>query len=153
MTHPPHDSSGVDSQSEFESSSGFKSRFNCNPESGDGAERSLTDFLQSNAPTPPPADSALRSQILTEIANHPHTSPSSRRVKAGRVKPWWLVPPAVAAAVLVSWVWPQPAMLTADERLELETYLMSSWTVGTTIETDPLDDWLEDGDPDLFDEF
>ena len=113
---------------------------------GDAAERSLTDFLQTNAPAPPPADPALRSQILTEIANRPHAG--QRQFKA-----WWLVPPAVAAAVLASWLWPRPVALTADERLELETYLVSSWTAGTTIETDPLDDWLEDGDPDWFDEF
>ncbi|MGK7913391.1 MAG: hypothetical protein AB4050_18215 [Synechococcus sp.] len=128
MTHPPHDSSASRDSSDFK------------------AERSLTDFLQSNAPAPPPADTALRSQILMEIANHPHSSPR-------RLQGWWLVPAAIAVAMLANWLWPRPSMLTADERLELEMYLISSWTVGTTIETDPLDDWLEDGDPDWFDEF
>ena len=92
---------------------------NCRPEPGDAVERSLTDFLQTNAPTPPPADPALRSQILTEIANRPHVG--QRQFKA-----WWLVPPAVAAAVSASWLWPRPVVLTADERLELETYLVAS---------------------------
>ncbi len=161
MTRSPHDSSDFKSEPDFKSNPGFKAEPDCpsspdlnpnsNPEAGDTAEQSLTDFLQSNAPAPPPADSALRSQILTEISNNPHSLP--RRFKMGPLKGWWLVPPAIAAAAIASWLWPRPAMLTADERLDLETYLISSWTAGTTIETDPLDDWLEDGDPDWFDEF
>ena len=119
---------------------------NRGPEPEDAVERSLTDFLQANAPAPAPAEPALRSQILAEIANHSHAG--QRQLKV-----WWLLPPAVVAALLASWLWPRPVALTADERLELETYLVSSWTAGTTIETDPLDDWLEDGDPDWFDEF
>ena len=128
MTHPPD------------------RNLNRESDSNDSSDRLLADFLQQNFPTPPPADPILRSQILTEIAQHPHSAPK-------RSKVWWLVPTAVAAAVLASWLWPRPAVLTADERLDLETYLISSWTAGTTIETDPLDDWLEDGDPDLFDDF
>ena len=144
MTHPPHENSGF--KADPSSKASPDSQPDLKSEAGDAAERSLTDFLQSNAPTPPSADSALRSQILTEIANNPHVQPRP-------LKGWWLVPPAIAAAAIASWLWPRPPMLTADERLDLETYLISSWTAGTTIETDPLDDWLEDGDPDWFDEF
>ncbi|MEM9567179.1 MAG: hypothetical protein AAF974_02640 [Cyanobacteria bacterium P01_E01_bin.34] len=146
MTRSPQDSPDFKSNPDLKSGLARDSNPDRNPELGHAAEQSLTTFLQANTPTPPPTDPTLRSQILTEIANHPHVQPR-------RVQVWWLLPPAIAAAMLASWLWPRPAVLTADERLDLETYLISSWTAGTSIETDPLDDWLEDGDPDWFDEF
>ena len=115
---------------------------NDHPPDGD---RPIADFLRQTAPQPPPPDPALRSQILTEINRHPHTM--SRRSKL-----WWLLPPTLVAAAVATWLWPQPTVLTAAERTELEQYLISSWTASTTIETDPLDDWLAEGEPDLFED-
>ncbi|MGK7909498.1 MAG: hypothetical protein AB4040_19995 [Synechococcus sp.] len=118
-------------------------------------DRSLANFLRDNAPEPPPADPALRSQILAEIEqqlledDNPQVEARSRPL--GRKTLWWLLPPAVAAAALASWLWPRPVSLTVANRAELEEYLVSSWISTTTITTDPLDDWLEEGEPDDFD--
>ena len=113
------------------------------PQDRDRGDRPVANFLRQNAPDPPPADPALRSQILMEIHRHPHPVSRSRNL-------WWLVPPTLAAAALATWLWPRTTVLTAAERTQLEQYLISSWTASTTIETDPLDDWLAEGEPDLF---
>ena len=118
-------------------------------------DRALQSFLRDNAPEPPPAAPDFRSQILSAIESLPleggTPNRSSRNRYPGRKALWWLLPPAIAVAAIAGWLWPRPVVLTAADQAELEDYLVSSWTATTTIITDPLEDWLEEGEPDDFD--
>ncbi|WP_017324754.1 hypothetical protein [Synechococcus sp. PCC 7336] len=106
-------------------------------------EQKLVNFLRQYCPDPPPADPALRDEILARAVLHPH-SPRSRWRR------WrWAIPPVVAAAILAGWLWPRPSLTTAELE-ELENYLISSWSASTTIEADPFDDWLQEDDSAFF---
>ena len=108
------------------------------------ADSKLASFLHRHAPQPPPADPALRDEILAQLALHPH--PRRRRY-------WrWALPVAIAAALSAGWLGSRQTLKTAELEA-IETYLISSWGVATSVESDPFDDWLQEGDADFFDSF
>ena len=121
----------------------------------DDRDRDLAEFLRHNRPEPPAAEPELRSQILAAIATEAASTPESASApEANRfLQPrrsrkrllWWLLPPAVAAAMLGSF-WPRPIAFEVADLSELEDFLVASWGGSTAIGTDPLEDWLADSE-------
>lgn len=59
-------------------------------------EQPLVEFLRQNAGTPPPAAANLEVQIMQAVVSSPHQQTSRRRHL-------WVVPPALAASLLLTW--------------------------------------------------
>jgi hypothetical protein len=99
-------------------------------------DRSLVEFLQQHRALPPPESPDLEDRLMAEVEQHPLRVDRSRP----RGQLIWLLPPAIAAALvatLLGYRTLNPAQLTATEATKLESFIEASWQ--NTV-TDPPED-------------
>ncbi|MBF2029350.1 MAG: hypothetical protein IGS48_21745 [Oscillatoriales cyanobacterium C42_A2020_001] len=95
----------------------------------------LTNFLQQNCPTVPPAAADLENRILAVIDDTPQAIGLSEPLIAQRSRPSrrvaWLLPSAIAAGFVATIVgyqaWIPRQQPTDAELAELETFIESTW--------------------------
>lgn len=94
-------------------------------------DQKLVDFIREHRPEVPPTNQALEAKIMAAVAA---TTPS-QPVKQSRVISWrrrslWLMPPAIAASLLIAWGTNQlltPPPPTATELASLEDFIENTW--------------------------
>jgi len=108
-------------------------------------DHKLVDFIRQNCPEVPPTNQDLEAKIMAAVAA---TTPSEP-VKPSPVMSWrrrslWLMPPAIAASLLIGWGTNQlltPVPLTATELASLEYFIENTWD--EAIEPDRPDWYLD----------
>lgn len=109
-------------------------------------DKNLTGFLRKYRPDIPPAKSDFEQQLMTEIAKISHNSPK-HKLFALPHRSLWLLPPTIAAGLLIAWnghralLSPQPSQA---ELASLEVFIENNWDgmVNDKPAIDPQIEWV-----------
>ncbi|MBW4493679.1 MAG: hypothetical protein KME26_11455 [Oscillatoria princeps RMCB-10] len=107
-------------------------------------DQPLVTFLRQHRPAPPPPAPDLEERILAAVANEP------AHVRQYRHRRLWIVPPAIAAGVLIAIAGHRlltPARPSPAEIANLEAFLLTNWD-GTVSDSSPADPAFEPLPPD-----
>jgi hypothetical protein len=94
-------------------------------------DQKLVDFIRQNRPDLPPENQDLEAQIMAAVAANPRSeSRQNSSVIPFRRRSLWLMPPAIAAGLLMAWgtnrlLTPPPP--TATELASLEVFIENTW--------------------------
>lgn len=94
-------------------------------------DQPLVDFLRQHAGTPPPPAPNLETQIMQAVASSTRQQTPTRRYL-------WVVPPAIAASLLIAWF---AHLFPPSPEPSLEAFMKDNWdsvVVGEGTDTD----WL-----------
>lgn len=94
-------------------------------------DQKLVEFLRQNRPEVPPANQDLAAEIMAMVA----ATPLAESVPKSRVIPlrwlsFWLMPPAIAAGLLMAWGTSRlfiPTSPPAAELASLEVFIEKTW--------------------------
>lgn len=98
-------------------------------------DQKLVDFLRQHHPDVPPVSEDLEARIMAAVeASHPSEAIEKAIEKSSviplRRRSLWLMPPAIAAGLLITWGthhWLTPAPPTATELASLEVFIETIW--------------------------
>jgi hypothetical protein len=83
-------------------------------------DQPLIDFLRQNVGTPPPAAPNLEVQIMQAVVSSPHQQTSRRRHL-------WVVPPALAASLLLAWATYRAFVPPSPLPDTIEAFMTDNW--------------------------
>ena len=107
-------------------------------------DQPLVTFLRQHRPAPPPPAPDLEERILAAVANEP------AHVRQYRHRRLWIVPPAIAAGVLIARAGHRlltPPTPSPAEIANLEAFFVNSWD-GTLSDSSAADTAFEPLPPD-----
>jgi hypothetical protein len=94
-------------------------------------DQKLVDFIRQNRPALPPENQDLEAQIMAAVAAIPRSeSGHNSSVIPFRRRSLWLMPPAIAASLLMAWGTSRllnPPPQTATELASLEVFIENTW--------------------------
>jgi hypothetical protein len=94
-------------------------------------DQKLVEFLRQNRPDLPPENQDLEAQIMAAVAATPRSeSGQNSSVIPFRRRSLWLMPPAIAAGLLIAWGTSRlltPPPQTATELASLEVFIENTW--------------------------
>jgi hypothetical protein len=94
-------------------------------------DQKLVDFIHQYRPEVPPGSEDLEARIMAALeAKHPSEAMQKSSVIPLRRRRLWLMPPAIAAGLLISWGthhWLTPAPPTETEIASLEVFIETTW--------------------------
>lgn len=94
-------------------------------------DQKLVEFLRQNRPDLPPENQDLEAQIMAAVAATPRSeSGQNSSVIPFRRRSLWLMPPAIAAGLLMAWETSRlltPAPPTVTELASLEVFIENTW--------------------------
>lgn len=94
-------------------------------------DQKIVEFLRQHHPDVPPGSEDLEARIMAAVeASHPSEAIKKSSVIPLRRRSLWLMPPAIAAGLLITWGthhWLTPAPPTATELASLEVFIENTW--------------------------